>query len=136
MYVNADQLPAETLLQGFDVCIVGAGAAGLPMARRLNGTGKKVLVLASGHAAERGRPAEPRQSIYRGTVGDFLQKVDPIFLDRSRLHMYGGTTNHFGFWARPLDEIDLVSRPGFRRTAWTLTSADLAPYYTDAHHYG
>ena len=27
MYLNADQLPHETLLQNYDLCIVGAGAA-------------------------------------------------------------------------------------------------------------
>ena len=47
MYLNADQLPDGTLLQNFDICIVGAGAAGLAMAQRLNGSAKRVLVLSS-----------------------------------------------------------------------------------------
>jgi choline dehydrogenase-like flavoprotein len=136
MYLNADHLPDGTLLQGFDVCIVGAGAAGLAMAVRLAGTAVKVLVLASGSAADRGRPAERQQAIYRGTVGSFLEKVDPVFLHRSRLHMYGGTTNHFGFWSRPLDEIDFRSRPGYRDASWPFPLSDLTPYYADAHAFG
>jgi choline dehydrogenase-like flavoprotein len=136
MYSYADQLPAGTLLQDFDIAIVGAGAAGLAMAKRLNRTSKRVLVLASGSPSDRGRPTERRQSIYRGTMGAFLQKVDPIFPERSRLHMYGGTTNHFGFWSRPLDEADLKPRPGYRAAGWLISSGELARYYADAHHFG
>lgn len=136
MYLNADQLPPETLLQNYDLCIVGAGAAGLAMAHRLAGSSLRVLLLSSGSAQDRGRPAAARQSIYRGTLGDFMQKVDPIFLERSRLHMHGGTTNHFGFWSRPLDPIDFRARPGYRAASWPLTLDDLAPYYLAAHEFG
>lgn len=136
MYLNADQLPDRTVLQGFDVCIVGAGAAGLAMAKRLVGSPLNVLVLSSGHAADRGRPTDHHQSIYRGTFGPLLAKVDPIFLVRSRLHMHGGTTNHFGFWSRPLDTIDMRPRPGYRDAAWPITLADLTPYYEATHQFG
>src|SRR5262249_21435771 len=133
MYLNADQLPGDTLLQGFDLCIVGSGAAGLAMAKRLAGTSIKVLLLSSGLPSDPGRPASQRQAIYRGTVGPFLQKVDAQFLERSRLHMHGGTTNHFGFWSRPLDEIDLRPRPGYREAHWPFGMSGLAPYYRAAH---
>lgn len=136
MYLNADQLPDQTQLQGFDICIVGAGAAGLAMAKRLIGASQKVLLLSSGAASDRGLPLAQRQAIYKGTVGPLLAKVDPVFLDRSRLHMHGGTTNHFGFWSRPLDETDLKSRPGYRAASWPLELTDLIPYYRDAHHFG
>lgn len=136
MYLNADQLPDNTLLQGFDLCIVGAGAAGLAMAKRLAETSFKVLVLSSGLPSDRGQPAAPRQAIYKGTVGPLLQKVDAHFLERSRLHMYGGTTNHFGFWSRPLDEIDLRARPGYRDAHWPFGLNELVPYYRAAHDFG
>ncbi len=132
MYRQAD----GTDLGGFDICIVGAGAAGIPMAKRLIGSGKKVLLLAGGQPHDRGRPEEKRQAIYKGTVGSFLEKVDPIFSDRSRLNMYGGTTNHFGFWSRPLDPIDYVSRPGYREASWPFDARELRVYYQDAHHFG
>lgn len=136
MYLQADQLPSETVLHDFDICIVGAGAAGIAMAKRLIGSSKKVLLLSSGSPSDKGRPEEKRQAMYKGTVGSFLKKVDPVFLDRSRLHMYGGTTNHFGFWSRPLDEIDFCSRPGYRTASWPFGLTELAPYYQDAHHFG
>ncbi len=136
MYQQAETLTAGQHLSDFDICIVGAGAAGIPIAKRLIGSDKKVLLLVSGQPKDRGRPEEKRQSIYRGTVGSFLAKVDPIFLDRSRLHMYGGTTNHFGFWSRPLDPCDFATRPGYREAGWPIGLAELSPYYEAAHTFG
>ena len=136
MYLHADQLPERAVLRGFDLCFVGAGAAGIAMAHRLANSSLKIILLVSGSPGDKTLPDEDRQSLYHGTAGDFLQKVDPVFLHRSRLNMYGGTTNHFGFWARPLDPIDFLPRPGFRNTAWPLTFDELKPYYIDAHHFG
>ncbi len=135
MYAESSEISSETL-RGFDVCICGAGAAGLALAHRLIGSSLKVLVLASGQAADRGLPAGSRQKIYGGTVGPFLGKVDPLFLRRSRLNMYGGTTNHFGFWARPLGEEDFLARPGYRSAAWPIPRASLEPWYSAANSYG
>jgi choline dehydrogenase-like flavoprotein len=136
MHLFSDQVPSGTTLRDYDVCIVGAGAAGLPLARRLAGTSTKVLLLAAGLPDEKGLPPSYRQKIYGGTAGDFLGKVDPLFLRRSRLHMFGGTTNHFGFWSRPFDEADFAPRPGYRTASWPLTLEQLTPYYQDAMDYG
>ncbi len=136
MYVHGDQLPEGTVLQGFDLAIIGAGAAGIAMARRLANTSVKVVLLVSGHKHDKGLPNKERQSIYHGTVGKFLEKVDPIFVHRSRLNMYGGTTNHFGFWSRPLDDADYMSRPGYRDAGWLFGADEMKPYYEDAHEFG
>ena len=136
MYVHADDLPADTILTDFDICIVGAGAAGIAMAQRLANTSVKVLLLVSGEPADRGTPDDARQALYQGTVGEFLQRVDPDFLGRSRLNMYGGTTNHFGFWARPLDPADIMPRPGYRDAGWPIDLREMQPWYSDAHHFG
>ncbi len=136
MYHYADQLPEGTILSGFDICIVGAGAAGIAMAQRLANSSLKVILLVSGGPGDRGAPSEARQSLYQGTVGEFLRKVDPVFPQRSRLNMYGGTTNHFGFWARPLDAADYMPRPGYREVGWPIKQDDLTPYYIAAHEFG
>ena len=136
MYHYADQLPAGAILEGFDICIVGAGAAGIAMAQRLAHGSLKVILLVSGAPGDRGLPAAARQSLYEGTVGEFLGQVDPEFPQRSRLNMYGGTTNHFGFWARPLDVADMMPRPGYRDVGWPLDLAELAPYYRAAQEFG
>ncbi len=136
MYHYADELPEGAILQGYDICIVGAGAAGIAMAQRLAQCSLKVILLVNGGPGDRGIPSEARQSLYEGTVGDFLRQVDPEFPQRSRLNMYGGTTNHFGFWARPLDAADMMPRPGYRKARWLVDQAELAPYYRAAHEFG
>ena len=136
MYHYADQLPEGTILSGFDICIVGAGAAGIAMAQRLANSSLKVILLVSGGPGDRGAPSEARQSLYQGTVGEFLRKVDPVFPQRSRLNMYGGTTNHFGFWARPLDAADYMPRPGYREVGWPIKQDEMEPYYIAAHEFG
>jgi len=136
MYAYADQLPADSILQGFDICIVGAGAAGIAMCQRLANSSLRVLLLVSGRPGDKGRPEAARQALYQGSLGPFLRRVDPDFLQRSRLNMYGGTTNHFGFWARPLDAADYRPRPGYREAGWPLDAAELRPYYIDAQRFG
>lgn len=134
MYLRSEAV--ADVVDGYDICIAGAGAAGLAAARRLVGSSKRVLVLAAGSAEERGLPPGYRQKIYAGEMGELLAKVDPYFLRRSRLHMYGGTTNHFGFWARPLDEVDFLPRPGYRDASWPISREELIPYYRAAMEFG
>ena len=112
MYLQADQLPERAVLRGFDLCIVGAGAAGIAMAHRLANSSLKVILLVSGSPDDKTLPDADRQSLYHGTAGDFLQKVDPVFLHRSRLNMYGGTTNHFRILGAPIgpDRLSASSR--------------------------
>jgi hypothetical protein len=139
MYRNADLLPDGAVLSGedYDLCIVGAGAAGIAMATRLIGSSKRVLVLSNGLSDDNSEEADPsRQRIYAGTVGPLMQKVMPDFLTRMRLRMYGGTTNHFNFWARPLEAVDLLPRPGYRDASWPLEIAELNRYYPDANAFG
>jgi choline dehydrogenase-like flavoprotein len=66
MHLGADQFPDNTILLDFDICIVGAGAAGWAMAKRLTGSSVKVWVLSSGSATDGGRPIAHRQAIYKG----------------------------------------------------------------------
>ena len=72
MYVEAGDLDPVEALRGYDLCIAGAGAAGLALAHRLIGSPLKVLVLATGSPTDRGLPPGSRQKVYGGTVGPFL----------------------------------------------------------------
>src|SRR3954451_10544059 len=46
------------------------------------------------------------QSLYRGTTSRQMYDIDRVFLTRSRIRTYGGTTNCWGGWTRTLDPID------------------------------
>lgn len=117
---------AETLDRGafknrvFDVCIVGSGPAGITLARRLGAAGKLVgLFEAGGFDYE-----EASQEVYQGeTVG---QPYYP--LDSCRLRYFGGTSNHWGGWTRPLEEDDFRPRPHHPLSGWPIGKSDLDAY--------
>lgn len=107
-----------------DLVIVGAGAVGITIAKRLSGTKLKVLLLESGGY----EPDEATQALYEGVIAG--QQTDPT--DASRLRFFGGTTNHWAGWCRPLEESDFQKRADWPESGWPITRADLDPYYRDA----
>jgi choline dehydrogenase-like flavoprotein len=120
---DAEPIPDGTVLQA-DVAIIGAGAAGLTIARELAGSRLRVLLIESG-----GREPEDRfQALSRGeSVGT------PYWpLDANRQRCLGGTTNLWAGWCRPLDDLDLAKRDWVPRSGWPITLASLIPYYRKA----
>lgn len=107
-----------------DVCIVGAGAAGVTLARRLESNGFNVLLLESG-----GEDYE--KEIQDLGVGDSVGF--PYYqLDQSRLRLFGGTTAVWGGRVVPLDPIDFESRPWLPHSGWPFGIETLRPYYDEA----
>ncbi len=107
-----------------DVCIVGAGAAGLAVASRLEGTGLRVLLLESGGI----HPSVPAQRLNRGeTRGSF-----DLPLHSSRSRGLGGTANRWGGWCRPLDAVDLEQRDWVEHSGWPIGYEDLAAWHGPA----
>ena len=108
-----------------DVCIVGAGPAGITIARELIGDDAEVWLLESG-----GRDAERRaQRLNRGqSVGHPIHRPH-----QSRVRAFGGTSRHWfrpgddSWAARPLDPIDFEVRPGIRYSGWPFDRAHLEP---------
>jgi choline dehydrogenase-like flavoprotein len=126
---DARQFASDQQVEG-DVCIVGAGPAGITVARELIGNGALVWLLESG-----GRDVERRaQRLNRGqTVGY------PIHLPhQSRVRSFGGTTRHWftpgdeSWAARPLDPVDFEVRPGIPYSGWPFDRGHLDPYYAHA----
>lgn len=111
MIVDGRTLPPDTVLPA-DVCIAGAGAAGITLARDLIGSGLRVVVLESGGFEFE----EPTQDLYRGTSSGLGYSG----LRECRLRYFGGTTNHWTGVCRPLDPEDLET--------WPISTATLAPY--------
>lgn len=107
-----------------DFCIVGAGAAGITLARELATTGREVLLIESG-----GLEAEAATlALNEGEIEGLPYPP----LDSARLRFYGGTTNHWDGHCRPLDAIDFEPRPWIPHSGWPLRSEDLAPFYPRA----
>lgn len=107
-----------------DICIVGAGAAGIAIARELAGTPIRVLLVESGDFAFRHAP----QLLYRGrNVG-----LPSFSIARSRLRRFGGSTTRWAGQCRPLDPIDFEKRDWIPNSGWPFDRAHLEPFYERA----
>lgn len=107
-----------------DVCIVGAGAAGITLACSLIGTGIRVCLLESGGL----EPSREIPWLYEGQqVG--LENANAL---ACRLRYFGGTTNHWSGWCAPLGEVDFEPRPWVELSGWPIRREDLNPYYDRA----
>ncbi len=123
MFVDARSLPPETVLD-CDLCIVGGGAAGITLAREFIGHGIKLVVLEGG-----GFEPEPEiQLLYEGEVADRFS----LPLDDMRLRYFGGTTNHWAGFCRPLDAADFTARPWIPHSGWPFGLGEMIPYYRRA----
>jgi choline dehydrogenase-like flavoprotein len=108
-----------------DVCIVGAGASGITIARELAKTPLKILLLEGG-----GFDREDKiQDLYRGEIVG--QPYYP--LQAAAEHYFGGTTNHWAGWCSTYDAIDFEKRDWVPHSGWPIRRADLEPYYPPAH---
>ncbi|MEH6679541.1 MAG: GMC family oxidoreductase [Sediminicola sp.] len=124
MHVDARLLEDQSLIEG-DICIIGAGAAGISMALDWLDTPYKVILLEGG-----GFEYEDEiQDSYDGQVTG--QKYYP--LKSSRLHYFGGTTGHWGGMCSPMDPVDFTEREWVPHSGWPINRKDLDPYYIKAH---
>ena len=124
MFVDTRSIEAGARL-ACDVCIIGAGAAGISLARELRGARARVCVLESGGL----EPDGDTQALYRGRgVG----LAGDGYLETSRLRYFGGSTNHWWGMCAPLDAHDFEARPWVPHSGWPVSRADLDPYYARA----
>jgi len=127
MIEDAFDIPTGSRLE-CDIAIIGSGAAGIPCARELIGSGKSVIQLESG-----GLTLEPEsQVLAEGEVAD-PSSHGPLELYRRR--MFGGTTSAWGGRCSPFDEIDFEKRDYVAHSGWPIQFKDLKPYYQKAHRY-
>jgi choline dehydrogenase-like flavoprotein len=126
MHIDARTLENNSLIEG-DICIVGAGAAGISMALEWINTPYKVILLEGGGFEY----DEQVQELYAGkTTG---QRYFP--LKSIRLHYFGGTTGHWAGWCAEFDEIDFKKRDWMPGSGWPITLDDIRPFYPRAQKY-
>ena len=109
-----------------DICIVGAGPAGISITRELLGDSTRVLLLESGHFEFDGK----NQQLYKGTE---LYGIPPLPIDESRLRFFGGTSNHWAGECGPFDPLDFQERSWASLSGWPMTRESLDSYYERAH---
>jgi choline dehydrogenase-like flavoprotein len=117
-----------------DVCIIGAGVAGLALASELFNTRASVTIVESGSET----PDALAQSLNHGeNIG--LRYYE---LDKSRARGFGGTSHlwhceltgpQLGVRLMAMDEIDFEERDWVPNSGWPFRKAVLDPYYERAH---
>lgn len=124
MIGSAQKIEAGTVLQP-DVCIVGAGAAGITLALALKDTGLRILLLESGSDL----PHKATQALYEGEVADVRMHSQPVFYRQRR---FGGSTTIWGGRCVPLDPQDFEKRDCVPDSGWPISYADVARFYPAA----
>ncbi len=109
-----------------DLCIAGAGAAGISLALQLAGTGAGVVMLEGGGE----RRSLPSQELYAGTCD---APIADNYLMASRLRLLGGTTNHWIGACLALDANDMEARDWVPDSGWPIDRGELDPYYLRAN---
>jgi choline dehydrogenase-like flavoprotein len=124
MHIDARTLENGAVIEG-DLCIIGAGAAGISIALEWMQSGQKVILLEGG-----GFDVELQmQALYRG------ESVDrPYYpLQSASLHYFGGTTGHWAGFCSPFDPIDFEKRDWVPHSGWPFTRQHLDPFYARAN---
>ena len=106
-----------------EVCVIGAGAAGITIARKLLDSGIEVVLLESGMDYD----ADIAALNEGENVG-----LDYYRLQDSRLRFFGGTTAIWGGRCAELDAIDFEKRPWVEHSGWPISKAQMRPYYREA----
>ncbi|MCZ6863719.1 MAG: GMC family oxidoreductase [Alphaproteobacteria bacterium] len=108
-----------------DVCIVGSGPAGIPLALELAQQGLQVVILEAGGK----RWSRENQDFFRGQVtggyGNTLQDY--------RHRRLGGTSCVWGGRCFLFDPIDFEKRDYVPDSGWPVTRDEMLPYYERAH---
>ena len=127
-----------------DVAVVGAGLAGIDIARQLGRRGLRVVLLESGRlefdqaiqnlarASFAGKPLRTPE-----THSHLSSYLPPMYRGYCRLRQFGGTTNIWtGKW-RIFDPQDFELRPWIPNSGWPIALSDLLPFYEEtARDYG
>jgi choline dehydrogenase-like flavoprotein len=132
MIIDAHTVPEGTTIET-DICIVGAGTAGLALALELTGQRFRVCLLESGGL----KPDRETQALCQGeNIGRPYYPLDVV-----RGRYFGGSTNRWHLAVgddcsharlRPLDPIDFEKRDWVPFSGWPFDKKHLDPYYNRA----
>jgi len=133
MIIDSSNIEKDKVIST-EICIIGAGVAGITVAREFIDKKFDVLLLESGGQ-------EPRSEIQSLNTGRNIG-VPYYDLDRTRLRAFGGTSHRWiididkeqqGVRLRGMDKIDFEKRHWVPYSGWPFGKEHLDPYYKRAH---
>lgn len=123
MLLDISELEAGKVVEA-DLCIAGAGAAGVTLARQFLHTTTRVLLLESG-----GADFEPQTQ----ALADGGNTGLPYYpLSDARLRFFGGTTAIWGGRSAQMDAIDFRRRSWVPHSGWPLRAEEITHWYPQA----
>jgi choline dehydrogenase-like flavoprotein len=123
MFVDARKIASGTVVEA-EVCIIGAGAAGITLARELSDQSIRVCLLESGGL----RMERETQRLYEGELAGLYYEPDS-----TRTRFFGGSTNCWGGFVRPMEDFHFEKRDWIPESGWPIASRDIEPFYDRAH---
>lgn len=124
MFIDTRNVEQNTVIETA-VCIIGGGVAGITLAREMARAGIDTCILESGGFG----PDDETRDLYRGENAGLPYS----FADGSRSRYFGGSSNCWGGWCRPLDPWDFEKRDWIPHSGWPFGLDELAPYYARTH---
>jgi choline dehydrogenase-like flavoprotein len=124
MFIDTRRV-AEGSVVNSTVCIIGAGVAGITLALEMEKLGIDACLLESGGL----EPDDDTRDLYRGEdIG-----LPYAFADGCRGRFFGGSSNCWGGWCRPLDPWDFEKREWIQNSGWPFGLSELTEYYQRTH---
>ncbi|MBL8900713.1 MAG: GMC family oxidoreductase [Planctomycetes bacterium] len=126
-------------MQTYDLIVIGTGAGGGTLARKLAPSGKKILILERGGYLPREKENWSSKSVFT----EARYKAHEAWLDKEGnefhpgIHYYvGGNTKVFGAALLRMrrEDFGVVEHKGGISPAWPIRYEELEPYYTQAEH--
>lgn len=135
MFIDGRTIEKDRVIQT-DVCIAGAGVAGITLAHEFKDAGFDTCIVESGGL----KPDKATQSLYYGeNIG-----IPYYPLDTARGRFFAGTTHYWvvkfpgkgmGVRLRTMDPIDFEKRDWVPHSGWPFDKLHLDPFYTRAHQF-
>lgn len=121
MLIDANQIQQD---MAADVCIIGAGPAGLTLAMRLLRKGVDTVVLTGG-----GENPDPAHQSLAHIPQTGIPTDDTT---QGNIRALGGTSHVWGGYCLRMESIDFAPRPWIPNSGWPITLSELDPFYAQA----
>lgn len=118
MFISTNNVKRGEILQ-YNICIIGAGAAGITLARTLKDVDINIALLESGDRKPDTKISE-------------LNEIETLGLplsEPSRARVFGGTTSVWAGRWKDHDPFDFEKKEWVPYSGWPITYEDIKPYY-------
>jgi choline dehydrogenase-like flavoprotein len=120
MFLDSGQIGADSTIDA-QICVVGAGPAGLTIASHFENSPFSVCIVESG-----GLALDPATQLLAEAEVTGVPFLPPHI---SRYRGFGGTSKRWAGFLRPLDDDDFAPRPWLAGSGWPIDRHELQPHY-------